>query len=111
MSPTKPRAARQPPHGKRFGEGQKGNPGGLTADERAARDALRQALASDDMRELGLKAYRQLLQEGNPVIVKDFMDRVAGKAVERVQLEEPTEVPPMSPEWALAVLAALGVTT
>ena len=64
------------------------NPGGLTVDERSARDALRKALAGEDMRTIGLAAYKRCLEADNPVIVKDFMDRVLGKVKERVTLED-----------------------
>ena len=34
---------------------------------------------------LGLNAYKALLLEANPLIVKDFMDRVAGKPTQPVE--------------------------
>lgn len=73
------------------------NPGGLTALEREARDAVRQAL-SGELRGVGLAAYRRCLEADNPVIVKDFMDRVAGKVKERVELSSDPDAPlnPMS---------------
>ena len=67
------------------------NPGGLTEDERAARDAVRKLFAAvgpEGFRDAGVTAYRELLTEKNPVIVKDFMDRLLGKARERVSLED-----------------------
>ena len=62
------------------------NLGGLNADERAARDAVRAILMGEDMRELGVAAYKRLLQADNPLIVKDFFDRVVGKVKEHVEL-------------------------
>ncbi len=69
----------------RFKAGQSGNPGGLTKAERAARDALRKALSAPATLRLGIAAYKKLLLEANPLIVKDFMDRVAGKPVTPVE--------------------------
>ncbi len=69
-----------------FKKGTTNNPGGLTAEEREARDAVRKALAEPGMRATGLAAYRRLLEADNPVIVKDFMDRLAGKVKEHVEL-------------------------
>lgn len=68
------------------------NPGGLTALEREARDAIRQAL-SGELREVGLRAYQRCLEADNPLIVKDFMDRVAGKVKERVEVSGDPDAP------------------
>ena len=62
------------------------NPGGLTKEQRAARDALNRWLCEEPQLVRGKEAYLRLLDEGNPVIVKDFMDRVAGKAKEHVEV-------------------------
>ncbi len=70
-----------------FKPGNKLGAGGLTAIEREARDAVRQAL-SGDLREVGLAAYRRLLEADNPAIVVDFMNRLAGKVKERVSIED-----------------------
>ncbi len=69
----------------------KANPGGMTVEERASRDMVRQALASPAMRAKGLAAYERLLDADNPLIVKDFMDRAVGKVKERVELSEDPE--------------------
>lgn len=82
------------------------NPGGLTAIEREARDAVRQAL-SGELREVGLAAYRRLLEADNPLIVKDFMDRVAGKVKERVELSADPEVAAPLADWSLHLIEAL----
>ncbi len=63
------------------------NPGGFTAEERKARDAIRLWLVSD-MLETGKTAYAACLADKNPVIVKDFMDRVAGKVKEHVSMTD-----------------------
>lgn len=76
-----------------FRAGQSGNPSGRSAEEVAAAKALNAALRADDMRVVGLKAYRELLEQRNPVIVKDFVDRVAGKAREIVEVSGPEGSP------------------
>lgn len=58
------------------------NPGGISAEQRAAKDALNRWLCDTPQLEAGKEAYLRLLREGNPHIVKDFMDRVAGKVKE-----------------------------
>lgn len=82
------------------------NPGGITKEQRAARDALNKWLCAAPQMEMGKAAYTQLLQEGNPVIVKDFMDRVAGKVKETLNVQDDRERPfaGMSPEALLAAL-------
>lgn len=74
------------------------NGGGLTAEQRQARDALNKWLCEAPQVEAGKAAYMQLLKGDsetppNPVIVKDFMDRVAGKVKEHVELSGSTERP------------------
>jgi hypothetical protein len=76
---------KQGPEATRFTPGQSGNPGGLTKEERSARDVLRKALSEPATLKLGLDAYKQLLLDCNPIIVKDFMDRVAGKPTQPVE--------------------------
>lgn len=84
-----------------FPKGNKANPGGMTKDQREARDALRQ-FCSVDLMDIGKAAYRSLLETGNPVIVKDWMDRVAGKVKEVADGIEGEE--PISAGEALAIL-------
>lgn len=74
------------------------NPGGITKEQRAARDALNRWLCESPQVEAGKTAYLTLLKGNgdtppNPVIVKDFMDRVAGKVKERLELSEDEERP------------------
>ncbi len=77
------------------------NPGGLTASEREARDAVRQAL-SGELREVGLAAYRRLLEQDNATIVVDFMNRLAGKVKERVEVSGDPDAP-LSPYSSLTL--------
>lgn len=62
------------------------NPGGQTAEQRAARDALNRALCEPKRQKMALAAYDALLGEGNPIIVKDYFDRTAGKPKEHVEV-------------------------
>ena len=73
--------------------GHTANPGGVSAAQCAARDALGLWLCADAQLEKGKAAYLQLLEEGNPVIVKDFMDRVAGKVKESISITDESERP------------------
>ncbi len=74
------------------------NPGGLTQAERAARDLMRRELGSPDMFQAWRAGYLAQLMEQNPLILKDYADRVGGKPKERV------EVSGDAPDW-LANLA------
>ena len=69
-----------------FQKGSSGNEGGLTPEEREARDWVRKQLAAVETRAAGMAAYRALLDDKNPLIVKDFMDRVVGKVKEHVEI-------------------------
>ncbi len=62
-----------------FKKGNSGNPGGLTEAERAARDLMRKALSDPDMVAAWKVAYTSQLVNENPIILKDFADRVGGK--------------------------------
>lgn len=69
-----------------------------TAKERLVRriaaDFMHQQLASSEFIAAWKKSYLKALEEGNPVILRDFADRVGGKPVERVDLnvkERPLE--------------------
>ncbi len=75
----------------KFAKGQSGNPGGMPKDARAAADALNAWLRSDAVADEGKEAYLALLEDRNPIITKDFMDRVAGKARDVVLLEDATD--------------------
>lgn len=101
---------KQGPETTQFQKGKSGNPGGLTAVEREARDSVRKALSAPAMRAAGLAAYRKLLDDANPIIVKDFMDRLAGKVKERLEVsEDPDSVNPfrgLTPEHLVAIAMA-----
>lgn len=58
--------------------GSTANAGGMTAEQKAARATLNLWLCAEPQLELGKAAYRQALADGNPAIIKDFMDRIAG---------------------------------
>lgn len=82
------------------------NPGGLTKEQHAARNALNRWLCEEPQVETGKLAYLQALRDGNPVIIKDFMDRVGGKVKEQVELSGDSERP-LAGLSAEAILAAL----
>ena len=81
------------------------NPGGMTKEQREARDAIRTWLSSEEMREEGKAAYLRLLKADNPVIVKDFMDRLAGKVKEHVEVtgDGPSVLTGLTREQLLAI--------
>ncbi len=87
------------------------NAGGQTTEQRQARDALNRWLCETPQLDAGKAAYLKLLNgtEGvppNPVIVKDFMDRVAGKVKEQVELSGDSERP-LAGLSAAEIIAAL----
>jgi hypothetical protein len=86
------------------------NPGGLTPELRAARDALTKLFALPGevgLYDDGIAAYRRCLKADNGVIVKDFMDRLLGKVKERVEVSDDPDAPLLG-GWSLNdVLAAL----
>jgi hypothetical protein len=62
------------------------NGGGLTKEQREARDALNRWLCAAPQVAKGKAAYLAALDSGNPVIIKDWMERVAGKPKEHIEL-------------------------
>ena len=67
------------------------NPGGITADERKARDAVRKLLATEGdegLRDEGIASYRALLKDRNPAITIDFMNRLLGPVKARLSIED-----------------------
>ncbi len=87
------------------------NAGGQTTEQRQARDALNRWLCDEPQVEAGKVAYLKLLNgaEGvppNPVIVKDFMDRVAGKVREAIEVSGDPERP-LAGLSASEIIAAL----
>ncbi len=69
------------------------NPGGMTREQRQARDAMGQWLCAAPQVARLKESYLALLSEQNPLIVKDCMDRVAGKVKEQVELSGDSERP------------------
>ncbi len=84
-------------------KGETRNPGGMTKEVAEARAAIQKILTSTAMRRRGVAAYERLLEADNPLIVKDWMDRVAGKAKEIVEVNDVTDrsKPEMTPEEAI----------
>lgn len=75
------------------------NAGGLSKEARLVRDGVRDWLAGGPMVEKFKEAYAALLDERNPVIVKDAADRLMGKVKETVEHKGEDGAP-----FALAVL-------
>jgi hypothetical protein len=89
------------------------NPGGMTTEARAARDAMNLWLCAEPQIEAGKSAYLELLvgdvdTPPNPVIVKDFMDRVAGKVKEQVELSGDAAGGVFTFDQVMSALAAKG---
>ncbi len=74
-------------------KGEARNPGGLTKEARAARDLAQADLRDPEMRAAWKKGYLSQLQQENPIILKDWIDRVGGKPKEYLELSEDPESP------------------
>lgn len=61
----------------RIKKGETRNPGGMTAEQRAARDLLNADLREPSMYRAWLVAYRDQLEQGNAVILRDYADRTS----------------------------------
>src|SRR5262245_2645402 len=92
--PARPPNSRGNPNWRRGGPSP--NPTGMSAEEQKARDALRTALAAPEMFQAWQAAYLSLLRERNPVIVKDYADRIGGRSVDRGSDDEPRGAEPPS---------------
>ncbi len=77
----------------KFLKGSNGNPGGLTREAAAARSQIRQALMMPGLMAKALACYERLLEQDNPLIAKDYMDRVGGKPKEHIELSEDPDAP------------------
>lgn len=80
--------------------GVSGNPNGRSKEEAAQQHRVREALSTPEVFRRWYKAYTELLDEKHPLIVKDFMDRFAGKPLEKVELSGNPDAPlfpPMAP--------------
>jgi hypothetical protein len=69
------------------------NPGGLTKEQREARDLMNAALFDEPTRKAWKAGYLQALAEANPIILKDYADRTLGKPTERILHGEDPENP------------------
>lgn len=69
-----------------FKKGASGNPGGQTAEQKAARDLLNAALDTDEMRNAFLEGYTKQLKQGNALILVDYANRRLGKPAETVNV-------------------------
>ncbi len=54
---------------------------------------VRKLLLSTDSILAGMASYMRLVKADNPLIVKDFMDRVAGKVKEHVEISSDQDTP------------------
>lgn len=70
----------------RKGDDPNRSPGGMTKEQHEAQRALNKALADPKRIERALVAYDALVEAQNPVILKDFFDRVAGKPKDRLDV-------------------------
>ena len=77
----------------RIKKGETRNPGGMTKEQRAARDLLNADLRKPGMYKAWLVAYQAQLEEGNVVILKDYADRIGGKVKEHVELSGDPDAP------------------
>lgn len=93
----------------RFKAGASGNAGGMTAEQKAARDLLNTELDSDEMRDAFVKGYKAQLEKGNALILVDYANRKLGKPVERVEASFSSENPaePLTTEALLELATKL----
>lgn len=86
----------------RIKPGENRNPGGMTKEQRAARDLLNADLRSPEMHSAWKKSYLAALEDGNALILKDYADRIGGKVKESIELSEDPDAP-VNPLRALTV--------
>ncbi len=91
-----------PPLKGRIKPGETRNPGGMTKEQREARDLLNADLRSPEMRDAWRASYLAALQDGNALILKDYADRVGGKPKESLELSEDPDAP-VNPLRSLSV--------
>lgn len=77
----------------RIKPGENRNPGGMTKEQRAARDLLNADLRSPTMYAAWKLNYLAALTDGNALILKDYADRVGGKVKEHIELSEDPDAP------------------
>lgn len=94
----------------RIQKGETRNPGGMTKEQRAARDLFNTDLTKPARYRRFLAAYDKALDDGNPVILKDYADRVGGKVKEAIEFEDKTPnrdaSPPLTNDERRALLKA-----
>lgn len=69
-----------------FQPGNRANPGGMTAEQRRARDLLNAELNTDDMRKRWVVAYSKAIDDGVAPILIDYCNRILGKPKEAIEL-------------------------
>jgi len=118
MKPPKiPPAVRLLQAGKstQFKPGQSGNPKGRSTADLEAQALMRGFFAAGTTFEEWRKSYLEKLSEGNPLILKDYADRVDGKPVEHIahsnadgsNLFQPVDLSKVPPETAIVIRDAL----
>lgn len=116
-TPKKPPASRleQVRVATQFKPGQSGNPKGISKADGEAKALMRGFLAMGSTFEEWRKSYLEKLTEGNPLILKDYADRVDGKPIERVahsnadgsNLFQPVDLSKVPAETAIVIRDAL----
>ncbi len=74
--------------GRPFVKGQSGNPAGYSKARAEFADLLNARLREPEFFAAWSAAYRLHLNKGTELIVKDYADRVGGKAVDRVAMTD-----------------------
>lgn len=70
----------------RIQKGETRNPGGMTKEQREARDLLNADLRKPEVYKEWLLSYRSMLKAENAVILVDYANRVGGKPKEHVEV-------------------------
>lgn len=90
-------------------KGETRNPGGMSKEQRAARDLFNRDLSHPTRYRKFLEAYDAQIEAGNPVILKDYADRVGGKVKELIEVNDVTErdtTPPLTNDQRRDLLKA-----
>ncbi len=93
----------------RIKAGETRNPGGMSKEQRAARDLFNTDLSKPARYRTFLQAYDEQLALGNPAILLDYANRVGGKVKESLEIEDVTpkdSTPPLTNEERRALLKA-----
>jgi hypothetical protein len=91
----------------RFAKGKSANPGGMTAEQRRARDELREALAKDSAEVHA--ALLRLIKNDNPQAIVYAHQVLHGKEPERLDVKHDVENPaaPLTTEQLLEIAKAV----